>query len=156
MFRQLTKGEVKEIADIMLREVFARADIKGIKIDVTERFKVCCFSGSAMQAVRATWRTMWAMLWLMLTPGKAVQFAQRHPPLLSSHRCNPHMVPFGGAWPCTLCFQFPEADMREWDDALSSLGHRSILQPCTTWAPQPRELDALNKCLNHGPHIQLC
>lgn len=39
VFRQLTKGEVKEIADIMLREVFARADIKGIKIDVTERFK---------------------------------------------------------------------------------------------------------------------
>ena len=40
MFRQLTKGEVKEIADIMLREVFKRADTKGIKIDVTERFKV--------------------------------------------------------------------------------------------------------------------
>ena len=40
VFRQLTKGEVKEIADIMLREVFARADTKGIKIDVTERFKV--------------------------------------------------------------------------------------------------------------------
>lgn len=41
VFRQLTKGEVKEIADIMLREVFKRADTKGIKIDVTERFKVC-------------------------------------------------------------------------------------------------------------------
>ena len=41
VFRQLSKGEVKEIADIMLREVFARADTKGIKIDVTERFKVC-------------------------------------------------------------------------------------------------------------------
>ena len=40
VFRQLTKGEVKEIADIMLREVFKRADTKGIKIDVTERFKV--------------------------------------------------------------------------------------------------------------------
>ena len=40
VFRQLSKGEVKEIADIMLREVFVRADIKGIKIDVTERFKV--------------------------------------------------------------------------------------------------------------------
>lgn len=52
VFRQLTKGEVKEIADIMLREVFARADIKGIKIDVTERFKVCSFSGSAMQMSR--------------------------------------------------------------------------------------------------------
>ena len=40
VFRQLSKGEVKEIADIMLREVFVRADKKGIKIDVTERFKV--------------------------------------------------------------------------------------------------------------------
>ena len=40
VFRQLTKGEVKEIADIMLREVFHRAEIKGITIDVTERFKV--------------------------------------------------------------------------------------------------------------------
>ena len=40
VFRQLTKAEVKEIADIMLREVFGRALEKGIKIDVTERFKV--------------------------------------------------------------------------------------------------------------------
>ena len=40
VFRQLTKGEVKEIADIMLKEVFVRAEGKGIKIDVTERFKV--------------------------------------------------------------------------------------------------------------------
>ena len=40
VFRQLTKGEVKEIADIMLREVFHRAEVKGITIDVTERFKV--------------------------------------------------------------------------------------------------------------------
>ena len=40
MFRQLSKSEVKEIADIMLTEVFKRAEIKGIKIDVTERFKV--------------------------------------------------------------------------------------------------------------------
>ena len=39
VFRQLTKGEVKQIADIMLREVFKRAQEKGIKIDVTERFK---------------------------------------------------------------------------------------------------------------------
>ena len=39
VFRQLTKGEVKEIADIMLNEVFKRAEEKGIKIDVTERFK---------------------------------------------------------------------------------------------------------------------
>ena len=40
VFRQLSKGEVKEIADIMLREVFRRAETKGITIDVTERFKV--------------------------------------------------------------------------------------------------------------------
>lgn len=40
VFRQLTKAEVKQIADIMLREVFKRAEGKGIKIDVTERFKV--------------------------------------------------------------------------------------------------------------------
>ena len=75
MFRQLTKGEVKEIADIMLREVFKRADTKGIKIDVTERFKVCPSSGSAMRAVRATLRTTWAVLWLMVTPGEAIQSA---------------------------------------------------------------------------------
>jgi hypothetical protein len=51
VFRQLTKSEVKQIADIMLKEVFTRAEGKGIKIDVTERFKVrslvlclvCCF-----------------------------------------------------------------------------------------------------------------
>ncbi len=41
VFRQLSKSEVKEIADIMLTEVFKRAETKGIKIDVTERFKVC-------------------------------------------------------------------------------------------------------------------
>lgn len=40
VFRQLTKAEVKQIADIMLGEVFKRAEDKGIKIDVTERFKV--------------------------------------------------------------------------------------------------------------------
>jgi ATP-dependent Clp protease ATP-binding subunit ClpC len=39
VFRQLTKAEVKQIADIMLGEVFKRAEEKGIKIDVTERFK---------------------------------------------------------------------------------------------------------------------
>ena len=42
VFRQLTKGEVKQIADIMLGEVFKRAEEKEIKIDVTERFKVSC------------------------------------------------------------------------------------------------------------------
>ncbi len=39
VFRQLTKQEVKEIADIMLKGVFARAEEKGIRIEVTERFK---------------------------------------------------------------------------------------------------------------------
>lgn len=39
VFRQLSKIEVKQIADIMLRDVFKRAEEKGIKIDVTERFK---------------------------------------------------------------------------------------------------------------------
>jgi ATP-dependent Clp protease ATP-binding subunit ClpC len=38
VFRQLTKQEVKEIADIMLKSVFERAEEKGIRIEVTERF----------------------------------------------------------------------------------------------------------------------
>jgi ATP-dependent Clp protease ATP-binding subunit ClpC len=39
VFRQLTKPEVKQIADIMLKDVFKRAEEKGIKIDITEAFK---------------------------------------------------------------------------------------------------------------------
>ena len=39
VFRQLTKSEVKEIADIMLKDVFSRTEEKGITLDVTERFK---------------------------------------------------------------------------------------------------------------------
>ncbi|WP_288249478.1 ATP-dependent Clp protease ATP-binding subunit [uncultured Prochlorococcus sp.] len=39
VFRQLTKIEVKEIAEIMLQEVFARLQDKGIKLNVTEAFK---------------------------------------------------------------------------------------------------------------------
>ncbi len=39
VFRQLSKNEVKEIADIMLEEVFARLQDKGIKLSVTEAFK---------------------------------------------------------------------------------------------------------------------
>ena len=39
VFRQLTKEEVKEIADILLKEVFARLTEKNIALDVTERFK---------------------------------------------------------------------------------------------------------------------
>eukprot|EP00798_Chlamydomonas_sp_ICE-L_P014569 gene14569-20612_t len=39
VFRQLTKKEVKQIADIFLRDVFKRAGEKGITIEVTEKFK---------------------------------------------------------------------------------------------------------------------
>ncbi|KAI8529278.1 hypothetical protein RHMOL_Rhmol12G0213300 [Rhododendron molle] len=39
VFRQLTKIEVKEIADIMLKEVFERLKVKGIELQVTEQFK---------------------------------------------------------------------------------------------------------------------
>ncbi len=39
VFRQLTKNEVKEIAEIMLQEVFARLEEKGIKLNVTDAFK---------------------------------------------------------------------------------------------------------------------
>jgi len=39
VFRQLTKNEVKEIAEIMLQEVFARLEEKGIKLSVTDSFK---------------------------------------------------------------------------------------------------------------------
>lgn len=39
VFRQLNKEEVKEIADIMLREVFGRMLEKGISLSVTEKFK---------------------------------------------------------------------------------------------------------------------
>ena len=39
VFRQLTKDEVRQIADIMLQEVFVRIKQKEIQLDVTERFK---------------------------------------------------------------------------------------------------------------------
>ncbi|XP_071734166.1 ATP-dependent Clp protease ATP-binding subunit ClpA homolog CD4B, chloroplastic-like [Rutidosis leptorrhynchoides] len=39
VFRQLTKLEVKEIADIMLKEVFDRLKNKEIELQVTERFR---------------------------------------------------------------------------------------------------------------------
>ncbi len=39
VFRQLTKDEVKEISDILLKEVFARLTEKNIALQVTERFK---------------------------------------------------------------------------------------------------------------------
>ncbi len=39
VFRQLTRDEVKHIAEIMLREIFARMQEKGIRLAVTEAFK---------------------------------------------------------------------------------------------------------------------
>lgn len=39
VFRQLTKDEVGEIAEIMLKEVFTRISKKGIQLEVTNRFK---------------------------------------------------------------------------------------------------------------------
>ena len=39
VFRQLTKDEVREIAELMLREVFDRIQEKEIQLEVTERFK---------------------------------------------------------------------------------------------------------------------
>merc|ERR1719359_2162640 len=39
VFRQLTKPEVKQIADIMLKDVVNRALEKEIKLEITERFK---------------------------------------------------------------------------------------------------------------------
>jgi ATP-dependent Clp protease ATP-binding subunit ClpC len=39
VFRQLTKDEVAQIAEIMLNEVFERISIKGIQLEVTDRFK---------------------------------------------------------------------------------------------------------------------
>ena len=38
-FRQLTKDEVAQIAEIMLKEVFERISTKGIQLEVTDRFK---------------------------------------------------------------------------------------------------------------------
>jgi len=40
VFRPLTKDEVSKIAEIMLKEVFDRLAIKGIQLDVTDRFKL--------------------------------------------------------------------------------------------------------------------
>jgi ATP-dependent Clp protease ATP-binding subunit ClpC len=39
VFRQLTRDEVKQIADIMLREISIRLLEQGITLEVTERFK---------------------------------------------------------------------------------------------------------------------
>jgi ATP-dependent Clp protease ATP-binding subunit ClpC len=39
VFRQLTKDEVKEISVILLKEVFVRLEEKGIRLEVTDKFK---------------------------------------------------------------------------------------------------------------------
>ena len=41
VFRQLSRDEVKEISEIMLKEVFTRMQEKGITLTVTEAFKEC-------------------------------------------------------------------------------------------------------------------
>jgi ATP-dependent Clp protease ATP-binding subunit ClpC len=40
VFRQLTKNEVGQISELMLKEVFTRIAAKGIQLEVTERFRV--------------------------------------------------------------------------------------------------------------------
>jgi ATP-dependent Clp protease ATP-binding subunit ClpC len=40
VFRQLTKDEVGQIAELMLKEVFERISMKGIQLEVTDRFKI--------------------------------------------------------------------------------------------------------------------
>ena len=40
VFRQLTKDEVAQIAEIMLKEVFERISMTGIQLEVTDRFKM--------------------------------------------------------------------------------------------------------------------
>ena len=40
VFRQLTKNEVGQISELMLKEVFSRIAAKGIQLEVTERFRV--------------------------------------------------------------------------------------------------------------------
>lgn len=39
VFRQLTKDEVKEISELLLKEVFSRLEEKSIALEITERFK---------------------------------------------------------------------------------------------------------------------
>ena len=39
VFRQLTKPEVKEISELLLKEVFSRLEEKNITLEITERFK---------------------------------------------------------------------------------------------------------------------
>lgn len=61
VFRQLTKKEVKQIADIFLRDVFKRAQEKGIKIEVSQRggrarvgmlARAACLHGCHLHGVR--------------------------------------------------------------------------------------------------------
>lgn len=59
VFRQLTKKEVKQIADIMLRDVFKRGEEKGLKIEVTEKFKDR-WAGLGLQCVSSRVAVVWA------------------------------------------------------------------------------------------------
>lgn len=65
VFRQLTKKEVKQIADIMLRDVFKRGEEKGLKIEVTEKFKDRCVCVRAREAGRAPLNDGSSGVWLV-------------------------------------------------------------------------------------------
>jgi ATP-dependent Clp protease ATP-binding subunit ClpC len=53
VFRQLTKGEVKQIADIMLKGVVERAKEKEITIDLTERCVLWIWNHGTLRALHA-------------------------------------------------------------------------------------------------------
>jgi hypothetical protein len=78
VFRQLSKKEVKQIADIMLRDVFKRAEEKGLKIEVTEKFKDR-WAGRLQQPSQGPHRA---------APGRGGQEQERHGLLQSgAHKC---------------------------------------------------------------------
>lgn len=61
--------EVKQIADIMLRDVFKRGEEKGLRIEVTEKFKDRCAGlgvggGAGRDGVGGVERRMWVCGWL--------------------------------------------------------------------------------------------
>jgi len=59
VFRQLTKSEVKQIADIMLKQVFKRAEEKGIKIDVTGAPRCCAVLPVCLPASNCVMSCAW-------------------------------------------------------------------------------------------------
>jgi MoxR-like ATPase len=120
VFRQLTKKEVKQIADIFLRDVFKRAEEKGIKIEVTEKFKDRCAARrqrrlgpadlvwrlpSSCQAASAQCQPCTRRLAECAAPGRAVQARGRgvQPHLRRATAAPRHHAPHrglpGGAHP---------------------------------------------------------